>query len=161
MLKRFWRYFVALFSDWPDAGDPSTKAQRQEAQQYAVAQMLADMRKRLDELSIQADAAEAQGNRTLVRKLLKKRDALAATLARTEQSLAQSERIAERVNQRIRDLENEIRWSRLQEQRGGPHSRGGLNPTLLDQALRWALGTLLALIVLLALALALNYRGGF
>jgi len=188
MLKRFWRYFVALFSGWPDAGDPAAQVKMHEAQvemqqlrgrrlrehavqeitrRNAIQQMAADTRTRLEELLAQADLAEACGNHALSRRLLKLREGLAAALAAIEQSLMEAEQTVAAVKEAIRREEERLRQEtadRLNLMAAWRHAHvENIAPdrAILDQALRWAFGTLLALIVLLALALALNYRGGF
>jgi len=187
MLKRFWRYFVALFAAGRlDAADPSTQAKMREAQvemqqmrgqrlreravqeitqKNNLQQMVADTRTRLDELSAQVDLAESCGDHELSQRFLKLREGLAAALAATEQSLVEAEQTVAAVKEAIRREEDRLREDtaeRLRVAAAWRHSQipdAVPDPALLDWALRWAFGTLLALILLLALAR--NGRGGF
>lgn len=189
MLKRFWRYFVTLFAaGQSDAADPAMQAKMREAQgemqqmhgqrlreravreitrRNAIRQMVADTQTRLQELLAEADLAESCGNQALSKRLLKLREGLAAALAATEQSLIEAEQNVVAVKEAIRREEERLRddtAERLRLAAAWHHSQVPNvipDPAILDQALRWTFGTLLALIVLLALALALNRLGGF
>ncbi len=128
MLKRFWRYIVALLSGGLDKfEDPEvllSQAQREMQEMHArnreravqaitqknnLQQMVDDTQKRVDNLQAKAELALKRGDRDLALQLLKERQQYETTLAATQASLAQAIETSEAVKNAIRREEETIR----------------------------------------------------
>ena len=128
MLKRFWRYIVALLSGGLDKfEDPEvllSQAQREMQEMHArnreravqaitqknnLQQMVDDTQKRVDNLQAKAELALKRGDRDLALQLLKERQQYETTLDATQASLAQAIETSEAVKNAIRREEERIR----------------------------------------------------
>lgn len=128
MLKRFWRYIVALLSGKLDQlEDPEillSQAQREMQEMHArnreravqaitqknnLQQMVDDTQKRVDNLQSKAELALKRGDRELALQLLKEKQQYETTLAATKQSLEQAIETSESVKTAIRREEERIR----------------------------------------------------
>jgi phage shock protein A len=128
MLKRLWRYIVALLSGGLDKmEDPEvllSQAQREMQEMHArnreravqaitqknnLQQMVDDTQKRVDNLQAKAELALKRGDRDLALQLLKEKQHYETTLTATTASLAQAVETSEAVKNAIRREEERIR----------------------------------------------------
>ena len=128
MLKRLWRYIVALLSGGLDKlEDPDvllSQAQREMTEMHArnreravqaitqknnLQQMVDDTQKRVDSLQQRAEVALKRGDRELALQLLKEKQHYETTLTATQASLAQAIETSESVKTAIRREEERIR----------------------------------------------------
>ena len=128
MLKRLWRYLMALFSGGLDQlEDPDvllSQAQREMTEMHArnreravqaitqknnLQQMVDDTQKRVDNLQAKAELALKRGDRDLALQLLKEKQQYETTLTATKASLAQALETSEAVKTAIRREEERIR----------------------------------------------------
>ena len=128
MLKRLWRYIVALLSGGLDKmEDPEvllSQAQREMQEMQArnreravsaitrknnLQQMVEDTQKRVNNLQTKAELALKRGDRELALQLLKEKQQYEGTLTNLNSSLAQAQETVESVKVAIRREEERIR----------------------------------------------------
>lgn len=128
MLKRLWRYIVALLGGGLDKlEDPEvllSQAQREMQEMHAknreravqaitqknnLQQMVDDTQKRVNDLQSKAELALKRGDRDLALQLLKEKQQYETTLTTTKASLAQALETVESVKTAIRREEERIR----------------------------------------------------
>jgi len=128
MLKRLWRYIVAVLTGKLDeVEDPEillSQAQREMQEMHArnreravqaitqknnLQQMVDDTQKRVDNLQAKAELALKRGDRELALQLLREKQQYETTLTATRESLAQAVETVESVKVAIRREEERIR----------------------------------------------------
>ncbi len=128
MLKRWWRYFLALFStDIDKVEDPEvllSQAQREMEEMHArnrkravqaitqknnLQQMVDDTQKRVDNTQAKIERAREQGDEVLAEQLIHEKAGYEETLTLTRRNLAQAVETVDRIKAEIKRQEEAIR----------------------------------------------------
>ena len=172
MLKRFWRYLVALLGENGPADDARlAQAQREMEQMHAreravqtitqrnhLQDMMRATQRRISVLEGCADLAEATGDMDEARRLRREKADYEEALARTRASLQKAADTVEEVKQAIRDEEERIRRKTadaLLAREAWKRSQGPVYP---PDAISFLAAALLFLIMACCFLLLLWYR---